>query len=190
MARPMEFDRSEALARAIDAFWECGYGALSANDLADRMRIGKSSLYNTFGSKAELLQEAVVGYTDLKSAALQQAMRGRSAVDVLRALLLDIVKRNDDGRGCLLVNTAVELGRHDAHVAQTTRAGFDAMAAAFEGLIASAQQAGEIRADLDAKDHARILVTSIAGLRVMVQSGFTSKEMRPFIETVLASMRI
>ncbi|AOJ58553.1 TetR/AcrR family transcriptional regulator [Burkholderia thailandensis] len=185
----MEFDRGEALARAVDAFWEFGYGALSASDLADRMQIGKSSLYNTFGSKAELLQEAVAGYTELKAAALQRAMRGRSALDVLRALLLDIAKRNDDGRGCLLVNTAVELGRHDADVARLTRIGFDAMAAGFETLITSAQQAGEIRAELDAKDQARILVTSIAGLRVMVQSGFSAREMRPFIETILAGMR-
>jgi TetR/AcrR family transcriptional repressor of nem operon len=190
MARPMEFDRSEAVARAVDAFWECGYGALSANELADRMRIGKSSFYNTFGSKAELLQEAVASYTQLKTVALQRAVRDRNIKDVLRALLLDVAKRNDDGRGCLLVNTAVELSRHDPDIASTTRAGFEAMARAFEALIVAGQQAGEIRTDLDAKNQARILVTSIAGLRVMVQSGFSAKEMRPFIDTILTSISI
>jgi TetR/AcrR family transcriptional repressor of nem operon len=34
-------------------------------------------------------------------------VRGRNIMDVLRALLLDVAKRNDDGKGCLLVNTAV-----------------------------------------------------------------------------------
>ncbi len=190
MARPMEFDRDEAVAQAVEAFWECGYGALSANDLADRMSIGKSSFYNTFGSKAELLQEAVANYTQLRTAALQRAVRGRNVMDVLRALLLDVAKRNDDGRGCLLVNTAVELSRHDPEIASTTRAGFEAMATAFEALIVSGQQAGKIRTDLDAKIQARTLVTGIAGLRVMVQSGYSAKEMRPFIDTILASMSI
>lgn len=190
MARPMEFDRNEAVARAVDAFWECGYGSLSANDLAKRMSIGKSSFYNTFGSKVELLQEAVASYTKLKTVALQQAVRGRNVLDVLRALLLDVAKQNDDGRGCLLVNTAVELSRHDAEIAGTTRAGFEAMAMTFEALIVAGQHAGEIRTDLDAKCQARILVTSIAGLRVMVQSSFSAKEMRPFIDTILASMSI
>lgn len=190
MARPMEFDRSEAVARAVDAFWECGYGALSANELADRMRIGKSSLYNTFGSKTELLQEAITRYTQLKTAALRRTVREQNVMDVLRALLLDVAKRNDDGRGCLLVNTAVELSRHDANIASTTRAGFEAMATTFEALIVAGQQAGHIRTNLDVKNQARILVTSIAGLRIMVQSGFSAREMRPFIDTILASMSI
>lgn len=190
MARPIEFDRSEAVVRAVDAFWECGYGALSANELADRMRIGKSSFYNTFGSKTELLQEAIASYTQMKTAALERAVRDRNVMDVLRTLLLDVAKRNNDGRGCLLVNTAVELSRHDADVASTTRDGFEAMATTFEALIVAGQQAGHIRTDLDAKNQARILVTGIAGLRVMVQSGFSAKEMRPFIDTILATMSI
>ncbi len=171
MARPMEFDRGDAVARAVDAFWECGYGALSANELAERMKIGKSSFYNTFGSKAELLQEAVASYTKLKTAALQHAVRGRNVMDVLRALLRDVAKRNDDGRGCLLVNTAVELSRHDVDIASTTRAGFEAMAKAFEALIVAGQQAGEIRTDLDAKNQARILMALLRFEWVMRYAG-------------------
>jgi TetR/AcrR family transcriptional repressor of nem operon len=125
----MVFARGEAVARAVDAFWDHGYGTISVNDLANEMRIAKSSLYNTFGSKLELLQEAVAYYTDLKTAALQRVANGGNVLAELRMLLLDIAKRNVDGRGCLLVNTAVELGRHDADVARVTRAGFDAIAA-------------------------------------------------------------
>lgn len=55
----MEFDRGEAVARAADTFWECCYGTISANELAERMGIGKSSFYNTFGSRIELLREAI-----------------------------------------------------------------------------------------------------------------------------------
>jgi TetR/AcrR family transcriptional regulator, transcriptional repressor for nem operon len=188
MARPMEFDRGEALSRAVDALWGNGYGAISANDLANEMGIAKSSFYNTFGSKVELLQEAVAYYTDMKTVALQRVARGRNVLAELRALLIDIAKRNDDGRGCLLVNTAVELGRRDADVARITRAGFSAMAATFEALIVAGQRAGHINRDLDAAGRALTLVAGIAGLRVLVQTGFSAKQLKPYVDTILAGM--
>ena len=188
MARPLEFDRSDAVKRAVEAFWECGYGSISANELSDRMGIGKSSFYNTFGSKAELLRLAVGSYVNQKTAALQRAIRHQNVMDVLRALLVDVARRNDGGKGCLLVNTAIELSRHDENVAHATRAGFDAIAATFEALVISGQQAGNIRPELDPKQQARILLTSISGLRVMIQSGFTAEEMTPFINMILKSI--
>jgi len=189
MARPMEFDRDEAVRLATRAFWECGYGSISAAELVERMGIAKSSFYNTFGSKTELLREAITSYTHDRIAALQRSARQSNVLDVLRHLLLDVAKRNDDGKGCLLVNTAIELSRHEPEMAQVTRSGFSEMAATFELLIKAGQQDGSVRAELDAKQQALILVTSIAGLRVMVQSGFSAKEMKPFIDTVIQPMQ-
>lgn len=185
MARPMEFDRDEALKLATSAFWECGSGSISAGELVERMGIGKSSFYNTFGSKKELLREAIASYTRDRAAALQRSTRQSNILDVLRRLLLDVAKRNDDGKGCLLVNTAIEVSRHHPDMAQVTRNGFSEMARTFEALIKAGQEVGCIRSDLDTKQQALILVTSISGLRVMVQSGFSANEMKPFIDTVL-----
>jgi TetR/AcrR family transcriptional regulator, transcriptional repressor for nem operon len=63
MARPMEFDRDEAVKRATSAFWECGYNSISAAELVERMGIAKSSFYNAFSSKTDLLREAIARYT-------------------------------------------------------------------------------------------------------------------------------
>ena len=188
MARPTEFDRDEAIARAVDAFWECGYGTISANELAERMGIAKSSFYNTFGSKTEVLREAITCYTVRKSALLQKTCSNGYVMEVLRKLLLDIAKRNDDGKGCLLVNTAIELSRHDGYIAELTRIGFDTMITTFAALIVVGQQTGEIREDLDAKSQALIVVSGIAGLRVMAKSGFSVSEMNPFIDKILDGM--
>ncbi|CAB3803559.1 HTH-type transcriptional repressor ComR [Paraburkholderia ultramafica] len=188
MARPIEFDRDEAVKRATSAFWECGYGSISAGELVERMGIAKSSFYNTFGSKTDLLREAIASYTRDRAAALQRSTRQSNVLDVLRHLLLNVAKRNDDGKGCLLVNTAVELSKHHPDMAEVTRNGFSEMAMTFEALIKAGQEDGCIRADLNAKQQALILVTSISGLRVMAQSGFLAKEMQPFIDTVLQPM--
>ncbi|HEX7937250.1 MAG TPA: TetR/AcrR family transcriptional regulator [Paraburkholderia sp.] len=189
MARPMEFDRDEVVKRATRAFWESGYGSISAGELVERMGIAKSSFYNTFGSKAELLREAIERYTRDRAAALLRSARQSNALDVLRHLLLDVAKRNDGGKGCLLVNTAIELSKHHPEMAEVTRNGFSEMAMTFEALIKAGQEDGCIRAELNAKQQALIVVTSISGLRVMVQSGFSARELKPFIDTVLQTMK-
>lgn len=47
--RPRAFDRTAALERAIDVFWEKGFEGASMADLTAAMGIGTTSLYAAFG---------------------------------------------------------------------------------------------------------------------------------------------
>lgn len=62
MPRPMEFDRAEALVRAMHVFWEQGFERTTVRDLTKAMGISAPSLYNTFGDKKALFDEAVAEY--------------------------------------------------------------------------------------------------------------------------------
>ncbi|NPT54378.1 TetR/AcrR family transcriptional regulator [Paraburkholderia elongata] len=188
MARPLEFDRNQALTCAVDAFWRDGYASLSANDLAAHMGVAKSSMYNTFGSKRDVLIQAVTNYASTRTAAVRATLGGGSTGAKLRAMLLDVASHNDGGRGCLLVNTAVELGPHDEGVRQLVKAGFEGMMGSFEEVIRSGQARGDIDSKVDAAKQAMTLVAGIAGLRVMAKSGFTKKQLVPFVETLLAGL--
>ena len=59
MARPREFDRQEVLDRAMQLFWEKGIEATSIQNLVECMGIGRASMYDTFGSKEQLIFEAM-----------------------------------------------------------------------------------------------------------------------------------
>jgi len=54
MVRPKEFDRDAAVERAMSVFWSKGYAATSTDDLLQAMRIGRQSMYDTFGDKRRL----------------------------------------------------------------------------------------------------------------------------------------
>ena len=62
MARQKEFDREEALDRAMAAFWSKGYAATSIEDLVAHMGIQRGSLYGTFGDKRRLFLAALDRY--------------------------------------------------------------------------------------------------------------------------------
>jgi len=188
MARPLEFDRNEALTCAVDAFWRDGYGTLSANDLASEMGVAKSSLYNTFGTKRGLLTEALSHYANSRASAVRSKLGKPHTYARLRAMLLEIAKSNDEGRGCLLVNTAVELGPHDEGVQKLVKAGFESMQHSFEEVIRAGQESGNIDPQVDPREKALVLVAGIAGLRVLAKGGFTKDQLAPFVKTLLAGL--
>lgn len=64
MARPRSFD-TEAVARAArQVFWARGFEATSLPDLEAATGLGRSSLYQAFGSKRGLFDAAVASYLD------------------------------------------------------------------------------------------------------------------------------
>ncbi|CAG9180729.1 TetR/AcrR family transcriptional regulator [Cupriavidus pinatubonensis] len=184
--RPLEFDRVEALSRAVDAFWCHGYEGLPTTVLAKEMGVSKSSLYNTFGTKRELLIEAVAAYTNAKAEAIRQIAASQDLLTQMRTFLLDIVHNNDDGMGCLLVNTAAELGLHDIGVRQLLQSGFQSVSDAFELLVIAGQRSGEFKRDLDSTKAALMIVTTIAGLRVLAKAGVPTHQLATAIEHPLA----
>ena len=59
---PKQFDRDEALGRALEVFWAKGFEATSMQDLVDHMGINRASMYDTFGNKHALFSRAVDWY--------------------------------------------------------------------------------------------------------------------------------
>src|SRR3981081_3787453 len=74
MARHKEFDRDEALHKAMEVFWSRGYNAASIQDLVKHMRINRQSLYDTFGDKHALYLLALDRYREVE---------GRKIVELL-----------------------------------------------------------------------------------------------------------
>src|SRR5713101_8471759 len=66
MARHKEFDRDEALHKAMEVFWSRGYNAASIQDLVRHMRINRQSLYDTFGDKHALYLQALDRYREVE----------------------------------------------------------------------------------------------------------------------------
>lgn len=107
--RPPEFDREELLDRAIGVFWRHGRTGATTRILERELGVSQSSLYNAFGSKAELLDLAVERY---QSALDDEVLSRLDRAD--RTGLLDFVDAvvrwvgRDRHRGCLILNLAAE----------------------------------------------------------------------------------
>lgn len=110
MARPPEFDRAQALVSALYLFWEKGYDRTTVRDLTNAMGISAPSLYNSFGGKQELFDEAVAAYTGAPTRVVPPGLRERTARSVF-AKILEIAIReygsSTQPRGCFVISDPV-----------------------------------------------------------------------------------
>lgn len=173
MPRTKEFEPGEALDAAMQLFWRKGYAATSLRDLLDGMGIGYGSLYNTFGDKHALFLASLDRFRELRTSWIDEVLEdsGLSGIEEVFRRTVDGLVGFEPRRGCLLANTAVELGPHDAEVAAKISRYVRHTEAVFERALIRAQEAGEIPADRDPRALARFLVNALHGLRVLARVG-------------------
>jgi TetR/AcrR family transcriptional repressor of nem operon len=132
MARPREFDIDEALEAAMGAFWAHGYEATSLADLMQAMSLQKGSIYKAFGDKHALFLCALQRYLDQRYEAqrdmLAKATSPRAAIQAWLERLVEVAPAEGGScRGCLAVNTLIELGPHDEQARRILEAHFERM---------------------------------------------------------------
>ena len=174
MARPREFDEAAVLDAATDCFWRDGYEATSVRDLAARMGIAGTSLYNAFGDKRSLFRDVLQRYAEgsmrARIARLEARLPPKEAV---RAFLTGIVERSladPERRGCLLVNAALEVAPHDPELGAAIAARLGEIEAFFRRAVTAAQDEGAVPPDRDAADLARLLLGVVLGVRVLARA--------------------
>lgn len=173
MARPIEFCREQALQAAIDVFWNKGYEAASLEDLVTAMAIGRQSLYNTYGDKRGLFLQAVSAQIDHYATMLREHFSDNQPVKSLFVSWFNGISHRGEKhkrRGCLLINTSMELAGRDQEIADLMVRNQRNQEEIFYQAIIKGIEKGELPSVLDARSIARYLVGCAAGLIVMAKA--------------------
>ena len=175
MGRLKAFDEDEVLDRAVDCFWQHGYEATSVRDLADRMGIGGASLYNAYGDKRALFVAALARYADrsMRERIDRLEKRGRPK-EAIRAFLAEIIDRSledPDRKGCLLVNSALDVAPRDAAIGRVIAGCFGELRAFFRRNLEAARAAHQVPRQTDPDELAGHLLGVVLGIRVLARTG-------------------
>jgi TetR/AcrR family transcriptional repressor of nem operon len=169
MVRHKEFDPDEAVAGAMELFWQRGYEATSVQDLVERTGVGRRSMYDTFGDKHSLYLLALARFTGAAETAFRQAAAtatdGLSGVRGLFAVLLTS-DSDDDRRGCLVVNSATEVGPSDDAAAEHLRRHLDFARGLLFDQIRRGQEDGSVTGRIDAETLTAVAFNAWLGVRV------------------------
>lgn len=181
IGRPIEFDRDEALNKALDQFWTHGYRGTSLSDLCAKMSLSKSSLYASFGDKKQLFLSAIRVYSegllrDFES--LRESARDpRQFIESLFSDLTNEAETGCERRGCLVMNTATEFAQTDLAVASIVNKTIEKMRVILEDILTEGRSQGLFRKELNPEAMSFFLVSTIAGMKTMVKAGRTRTEL-------------
>lgn len=177
--RPLAFIPDAALEAAMHLFWERGFEATSLQDLERRMGLGRSSFYNSFGSKRALFERVLAEYErrgERIFIALETGRLGLADVHAFFASLTKGLCAAPRKPGCLMVNSIVEFGGMDPHVAGSGRRYFGRVRAALMAALRRAAKRGEI-APGGLEGRAGLLLSIAIAMNVQARAGASAEEL-------------
>ena len=191
MARSKEFNEEEALDKAMEIFWKQGYEKTSIQDLVDQMGIHRRSLYDTFGDKHSLFVQTLERYESLVAAQIRkQITEEMSTVEAIRKIFeLAVYSDNTNPKGCLMVNTAVELSLLDNDVSQRIKSAFKQTENLIADLLIRGQARGEVARSFDISELSRYIHNALIGVRVLVKITEDPKDFDSTIDMTLSILK-
>lgn len=191
MPRPVRIDRQRALKQAQNLFWERGYTATSMSALLEATGMGAGSFYAAFGNKAQLFELAIAEYAAYFDRQMDSINHDQYGLDVVRAFLdqtLVCASDRSRRRGCLLVNSAIELEGVEPELHAKVVAYLREFHAGIQRCVEQAHADGLLSNALSVEDATAMLVTHIQGLRVESRLGLSKDSARRRLDSLFSTL--
>jgi len=190
MARHKEFDRDEALHKAMEVFWSRGYEAASIQELVNQMGINRQSLYDTFGDKHALYLQALDRYRQMDFYKLSELLERAGPVKKnLRQLFEGVVEGalcGRERRGCFMGNAMSELAGRCKATAARACSNMAAMEDGFYRALLRGKKDGELKGVRDPRAVARFLYSSVQGLSLMAKATQDRRRLEDVVKVTLS----
>lgn len=192
MPRPRAFDEESVLDNAMNIFWSKGFESTSVQDLVDETGLNRASMYASFGDKKALFLRVLDHYSQKISAKrfadLREMEDGRTAIE---KTFRDTAKTGcAEGRhkGCLMVNSGMELAPHDPETAAIAHQAFRRVEDMFAAALTRGIKGGTIPKNKNVRALARFLAGSIQGVQLMSRRGADQETLEDYTNTILATL--
>lgn len=173
MPRPREFDTKEAITSICDQFWSNGYETTGIADLEAVTGLARARLYSAFGSKQEMLYQAIDFYLETRIDVIFSRVDGEGIAGVanfFRTFAGIVAKQPERAEmGCLVVNSMIEFGRSEPELVERADRYRDRVRGAFRSALE--RDAAEGRLAGDAESLADLAYVMLMGLYVTVKGG-------------------
>ena len=170
----------------MDAFWSKGYEATSMADLCSCTGLHKGSLYQAFGDKHSLFMSALKHYADSEFHETASVMKEtNSPLENIRAAIDKIMEDAGSEKGCMMINSMVELAPHDPEVKKALEGFAGQRVQIMADLIGKAQELGEISSTTEPFKLAQQLMLSLAGGAALVKGFVPASEIREALHDIV-----
>jgi AcrR family transcriptional regulator len=145
--RPAQFDRDNALSELLWLLWSKGYDAATQEEMLAATGLSSSTLYRSFGTKANILEAALALYLALLDEMFAPLEHGRRGVADVNAFF-DHIRAQLEGpmstAGCLVWNTMQNPINGDPRIKILTERHMQRLRRGLTAALQRAADAGEL----------------------------------------------
>jgi TetR/AcrR family transcriptional regulator, transcriptional repressor for nem operon len=174
--RPAQFDRDSALTELLWLLWRRGYDAATQEEMLAATGLSSSTLYRSFGTKANILEAALALYLALADEMFATLEHGRRGVADVNAFLDHIRAQLDSpmsNAGCLVWNTMQNPINSDPRIKTLTERHMQRLRHGLTAALQRAADAGEL-APSAPKYLAEALRAGVLGVQARGRAGETA----------------
>ncbi len=187
MGRKKGYTRAGLTEAATALFHTHGFESTSTEMLVQHLGVNRNTLFSEFGTKRALFDEVVEHYDQSMVTSMLGALEAHDAgLDAVGQLFAafgaDCVGRFA-GMGCLMCNTAVELGAETPDGNALVLRYFERLSRAFAHALGNAQRDGALDSGLDVDAEAAMLSSTALGLFVMARARAPAAMVRAVVST-------
>ncbi len=186
--RPSNFDRDEALEKALHVFWTRGYEGASMTELTEALGINRPSIYAAFGNKEELFRKALEKYLKGPIAYAAEAMQqptARQSIEMFLTKSATALTSPDTPRGCMMVQGALSCGPGAKLIQQELISHRKNHEEIIRKRLEQAKTQSELPQNLDSAAMAKYISAVHQGMSVQATSGASEEELLAIVELAL-----
>jgi len=192
MPRIKSFNDDVVLNSAMHVFWDYGYEATSVRMLEKKMGINQFSIYASFSNKKNLFIRSIRKYREYVKECvftdLLQENAGLAELEIFLQNLVQKINEVDGHKGCLVVNTAAEIGTKDKEIAHEIGLYYDFIYEIMAKVIRNAVAKGEVPVNTDIEKQASFFLGIMQGFSVASKT-MDANKLQDFISVAIKQIR-
>ncbi len=194
MPKVKYFSEEDVLNRIMLLFWSKGYAGTSLKDILDEVKIGKQSLYNSFGDKQSIFFHCLELYKTRSMEILEQMNSEEADFSDLENYFMKLHSafsmESPEHKACMVGNTISNtMTSEDRHLVKFAMEYLGLIEKAFFNVLSNAKEKGQIREDIDTKEAALYLLNNGYGLGVLARAGYSKKRLRSMVRFMLSTLK-
>ncbi|GAA1721414.1 helix-turn-helix domain-containing protein [Nonomuraea bangladeshensis] len=184
------FDPELTLDQVVALFWQRGADTTGIADIVQATGLSRSSLYATFGGKAQLQAAALGRYLERQSRPVFDALAAdERGVPAIAAFFERLVAARCSGEharwGCLVTNTHATASGGLPEIRNILDRHHDTLRAAMRAALEAARAAGQLRPGLDLEGAAEALTLQAYAVNLRSRAGAEAAVLLAGVRAVL-----
>lgn len=192
MPRSKNYNEDFVLNSAMNVFWSNGYRATSIRLLEKEMGINQFSIYSSFNNKKELFLKSIRKYRKyVKENVYKDLLKPDASLVELKNFLLgsgDAKNKSQYVKGCLVVNTAAEMGNKDLEIAKEIDLYYNFIRDMMKEIILTSINKKEISSNINVDQYANYLLGVMQGVSI-ASKNLTKRQLNDFVTVALEQLK-